>query len=573
MSIARSQFKLIPPYRNIIDIGDYYYFGPYLAGRDMRPLAFDRVLPTQFNSIAAHTSMMLNLSGACSNHIVGATASNHTFSMQNVSAQFSNTLRDSVFSSKLGATNGKNYVVTQGCNISEVKSNGELEYKGNYGSAVNGQILDFTTILDENNDNFFVAGYAKFSNQSDNTTGTRLHIVRISKSSFTASLMTSNSSAWSATTPGMSNYSKSFRYFGKMTDGKHLFYVYRTRWDSSNGYVWYFTLDVSTANGTIAYSTANNSEYHANIIPTAVPSQILATGVAGEMGYFFQPKYTALDAVSFIRRRVPDAFTTVPAVPSTGTDHTVCTISDLPGGFTLMTPGTDITSYSNYGQGDCWVVKDGSTNYLVYYAHNGGSFDTESSVITPPSRHQLVVFEINGSDLIYRSHINNAFGYAQQLTGFLRNDDYKTIVVNNTSGFGILTWSSDAKGYNVSPWRGVSGVGRIAFDKNSQIWVEANTTGEVFVFNPDLSASVVVNFAGGVESVTYTGTQIPIDAIINVYSFVGDRIAKTVRLVAKNCTFADGTTSKDITTSSSAPSTERILINGQGNVSVDAFIL
>lgn len=576
MSNARAQFKLPYNCRNVIDTKDFYYFGPYMAGRDMKPIAFDRVLPQDILQDTSHYSP-LTLSGTGVN-----LAYSHPYIERSVNAAqslFSDSGINTVFKSQSGLTSGRSFVVAHKGQFCEIKENGELENVGDIN--IDGGIdtyLDFSEIIDENLDYMFVVSYSRRSYYNDDReVSQRIHIAAVSKSTFTASIRTDPSDDYNDSYQGRSHYNKGVRYLGKMDDGKHLFVVYRTK--NISNYAdgtWYMVLDTSSGSGSIDYSDALDNQFSNNIC--SVPSNLLKSrATEGVLGSWFFALPNAVDDVTFIRREVDSVFASgVPKIPSAegNPQYTVCTLSNMPEGVSITTPATTDNS-SIEAQISMWTVEDNGKEYLIYYGHNGGDSNAEDSQYTPASRHTMFVFEIDpldSSNLIYRNHIPNAFDYSQQLPGFCLSVDRKTVIVCNTKGFGILSWSSDAQSYVVSPWRSVPGIERLTFDESSQIWVE-DSSHSVYVFNPDLSASVIVQFENGVQSMLYSGEPLTVNALINVYSFVGDRIARNVRLHAKGCTFDDGTTTKDITTLADGDTYQPLIINGQGNVTVDAFLI
>lgn len=571
MAIARAQYKLPSNARNIHDIGDFYYFGPYLAGRDMKPVAFDRTVPS---SVLGYQNSFVpfNLSGNGVQVSLSTTA--FDYGINGSQSLFREGTFETVFTSASGSTIGRNFTITHNGAFSEIKPNGELEQRAVVASVLEsttGQYIEFATIIDENIDYFFVVGYSRYTN-TNTAAGARIFIVRVAKLNFALSLMTSASFDYSNNTAGTSHYNKAVRYIGRMADGKHLFVVYHTRLYGNINSMWYMVLDTNGTSGSVTYSTGVNSDNAGTFYPSLIPSPLLPSSASGELGRWYRTKITGTDACTIQWRSVPEVMAgAVPTIPAGAN----CTIVGMPEGVVLPTPGLNPSVSANVGQNSLWIVSDNGKNYLIYYNHNGGTAAYENSAQTPISRHVMFVFEINAADpsiLTYVTHIADAFGYSQQLTGFCLNSDAKTLIVCNTNGFGILSWSTDAQSYAVSPWRSVVGVNRVTFDNNSQIWVE-NTFGEVFIFNPDLSSSVTVEFENNMTSVLYSGTTIGVNSIINVYNFVGVRMARNVRLNAKGCTFADGTTSKDITTLSTGDTIERIFITGQGNVTVDAFLI
>jgi len=576
MSNARAQFKLPSSIRNVHGIGDFYYFGPYLAARDMMPISFDRVVPSEVASSTSSYSP-LSLSGTGVN--VGASHTGFQFSSSSAQALFSDNGMVGVFKSTSGVTLGRSFTITHGGCISEVKSNKELEYRSKlpYYSILD-NYLDFATILAENIDYFFVVAQSRYSETNDQESAQKVSIFRVSKTGFTVARMTEdNAYNYSSPTPGDANFNKTIRYLGVMDDGKHLFTSCRTRRYGTHGdFMFYMLLDTSSTEGSVDYSTAVTRSESSVGYSYGLPSNLLRRD-NDVLGHWYFPQQLADDDVKIVRRAVDGIFVgRPPLIPAAGTEqHSYCTLSGMPEGVVLPTPGTDISDTANIGQISTWLVKDGDKDYLIYYAHNGGENKDEDNAITPVDRHVMFVFEIDGqnsNNLIYRNHLTNGFGYSHQLPGICLNADRKTAIVCNGKGFGILSWSSDAQSYVVSPWRGVSGVNRVTFDTSSQIWVE-DTAGSVYVFNPDLSSSVVVTFGNNISSILYSGQPLSVVAKINVYSFVGDRVSRNVRLYANGCTFDDGTASRDITTLSDADTEINVVINGQGSVTLDAFLI
>ena len=579
MSIARAQFQLPYRSRNVLDVGGFYYFGPYMAGSDMQPIAFDRVLPSPIDG-QLNDFTPLSLPGI--NTTVGFSSTSAYYNGGNTSCQasFKDGGMDSIFESQSGATTGRKFVITPGAVIAEIKSNNELEAKVDFRSELRrggiAEHMEFAEFIDENLDYMFFIFYSRYG---DNNLGqaSRLTIFRVDKVTFTPYAMTPISDRYQYGNPGQSNINKAPRYLGKLADGKHLFIIYGTK-TFSNWYsgMWYIVLDTNVTNGAVEFSSTSNGEDRSNsIYPFCVPSNMVADG--NKLGSWYMATFNADDDVTIVRRTVPETFVgAVEQVPVAASgDYTACTITGMATGEVLPTPGTDITDSGNYGQASMWTVVDGTRTFLVYYIHNGGNAQSENSPITPVSRHDMYVFEIDpldSSNLIFIDRLQDAFGYSQQLPSFVRSADRKTIIVCNTNGFGILSWSSAAKSYVASPFRGVTGVNRVSFDDKSQIWIET-TAGGVYVFNPDLSASVVVEFENNATSVLYSGAPITMDTYINVYTFVGNRVSRSVRLVAEGCVFIDGTSTKDIVTNGNGDTVEAIVINGQGNTTVNAYLI
>lgn len=583
MTVARAQFRFPTNSRNIIDTGDFYYMGPYLAGKDMKPISFDRVLPNgSLNAISVNQP--LSLKGHCAT--LQTSTSGYIFSHAVAGAQafFSDTPIDTVFSSTLGITAGKKYTIAHKGTVCEIKPNAELEDRGTLNASLSDlNYIEFTYILAENTDAFFVVNYSRYASDGSTNSSDRISIIRINKADFTSTRLLGSSAQTSSSTNSTSNLiGRGIRYLGRQADGKYLFLLYRTHPINTSAITsnWYATLDISTSAGIIAQSATLTTD-PVFTYSSSIPTGLFPTATVGYMGNYYRARQDGNDDVKIVRRGVQSTFSTIPnyinSTAASNAEHKTCTITGMPNGVVLPTPGVSIIDGNNLGQISMWRVTDsGGKEYVAYFTHNGAcQVSYESNPQTPISRSALFIFEVDAADdsnLIYRSHALNGFGYSQQIMTVLFSVDRKIALVANSSGFGLLSWSDDAKAYVASPWRPVANINRISFDQSSQIWVE-NTSGELFLFNPDLSASINVTFEEGATSILYSGTTVGINVNIGVFNFVGTRQARDVRLVAKGCTFTDGSTTKDITTATSADSIERVFISGQGNVSVDAFLL
>lgn len=590
MSLPKAQFKLPSNFRNIHKLDGYYYFGPYLAASDMSPIAFDRVAPA--GTVNNTIPFTMNGTG-CFLQNTNDTTRGSVSSIQSVftDGQPVNPL----FVSAQGATAGKTYVTTHNGLFCELLDTGELVEKTTVVSGVvqSSGSSDVMFIFDENANYFFVYYYSRYQSDTgamDYTTTSNAYVNntnrfvfgRIDKTTmaFTAISNISNVATGAAYAfgGGYPSHSKAAKYLGKMADGRHLFLHYPVARPGYFGHVsmGYMLFDPSSASGTLTYG-ANNGEDASTSVATTV--RCVPTGIVPDAanptdwGMWYQPwvDYSS-NTVSIFKRLVPTTFGTLSAPPTRAVGG-ACTITGLPEGVTVMSPTTSVTS--GRAQISTWTMTANGKTYLVTYGHTNELVANENSADTPHARHQLFVFEIdavNGSNLIYKSHHEAAFGYSQQITGFVRALDFKTVVVANSRGFGILTWSDAVAGYLVSPWRDVPGLTRLHLDESNQIWAE-DSAYSVFVFNPDVSSTVSVVFENNISTALYLGSAFSVNTVINVYNFVGERQARNIRVIARGCTFPDGSTSKDITTSATVDTIQSVIVSEAGSVSVDAYIL
>lgn len=604
-SLPRAQYKLPSVLRNIVDLGDNYLFGGQLARRDMTPVGFDRAnpCPVPFESSA------LSLKGA------GGTIIRDSAKFLNIDqnmgvhlagAQFLLGMGPAggVFTSTSGPTAGQKFVMVTD-SICQVTDANDVAFKstiprvaGNfYRQQDQWNFIEHAQIIAENATTFFVyvrmsVGYAA-SGATTTTTdlAQRMRILNVDKTTWAWSMfniwanhaaLSQNSGQAAVANGGADAFmtNKAFRYLTTLGDGRLIFVVYPILWNSflsiSQHAIRYFAFDPQT--GQIAptrfYQPTTTLRY-----TFGAPTGLLAKSPVGldVEGVYYLPDTIPADDTYQIRMMVLPK--NLPAVLNTATynpevNMATCTITGLPAGLTLLAPG-DVDATTTRGQISSWLVKDGTDDFLVCYGHNNGILTRDTESYTPVARHQLVVFKIDATDpskLTYVKHYSDAFGYGVILSQFTASADGKTLIVYNASGFGILTWNATTKGYTVSQYRGIpSGITRLHLDTSGQIWVE-DVDCKVYVFNLDLSATVEVTYVGNPVSINYSGSTVEQDVDLNAYSFAGDRISRSMRVVLKGATFDDGTVQRTLVSSATAATRIKIFINGSGNVNVDAYL-
>lgn len=111
----------------------------------------------------------------------------------------------------------------------------------------------------------------------------------------------------------------------------------------------------------------------------------------------------------------------------------------------------------------------------------------------------------------------------------------------------------------------------VSIDQTGRIWANENNTNRnanLNVFSPTISSTVTVTFDTPVLS--YAGVVLNANLIVNAYSFAGARIVNNVTIIldSNNCTFADGSTTKTVSTLSTGDLLVPIKVTGAGYVRV-----
>lgn len=589
MSNLRAQFKLPDQLRSILEVNGFYYFGGYMARRDMTPVGFDRALPT----VAVNNNRIGFSMKGCGAVAHRGSDPESVFSAGSAFASSGLVGEDPVFESKSGPTVGQKFTAYAG-RIYQVLDSGELQeryqiqpdnmvFSASYlYTHIVGETSEFLFVLYMTNDSYHVS----YSQQ-------RSRITRIHKTTGTVIAVPGaiNGTAGSTHPSYDGSVAPTHQYSGNMVnrawsllrrqdDGRQVYVSYTTNIHGvaasvgpNQPYVRYGVLDVDASrfDGSQSYkSEAAGRTY------SGIPSGLLEIERPEELasaGVWYLPDPTAGTEYKIrmfdLPRNIPTTAAEVNAIRMVPVE---CEVTGLPEGMSLANPVAHTASAR--AQISSWLLKDGNKNYLVTYAHSNARVADDSNAACPPSGHVLVVLEINPADpskLSYVSHHADAFGYGVTLPQFVRSADARTLVVASATSFGILTWNSTARAYMASPIRGINGgINRMHLDSFGQVWVES-TTGEVSVFNIALSATVQVSFRGNPSGLLYTGETIRQEALVDSFNFSGTRIARAVRLVAIGCTFEDGSVQKTITTSATEQTVIPVFITGGGDVTVDAF--
>ncbi len=609
-SLPRAQYRLPLAIRSIIDLGDFYMFGGQLARRDMTPIGFDRANQAP----VVNENHALSLKGAGGVIYRNATAFNFQDSYSSnplrsvyAGAQFLFGMgaQGGVFTSQTGSTAGQKFVMHLD-SICQVTDSGDLTVRSTapstgiiWRAAGQNLFIEHSQIIAENATTFFV--YVRLGNsnwEASASTGAvylnqRMRILNVDKTTWAWTLgnmwatqiissITQNTANPTVATGGADAFmnNKGWRYLLTLSDGRMVFTCFGTclqaTQSASQTSMRYFIFDPATGSlsASRAYQSVTGARY-VNGIPTGLLAGRAPSGVDAE-GVYYLPDTVITDDTYTIRMFVlPKGLTANISANVIEANMAQCTITGLPAGLTLLAPAKVNDASVSKAQISSWLVKDGGEDFLVCYGHGNGILGLDAEANAPVGKHQMVIFKIDPTDpskLIYVKHYSDAFGYGVVLSQLTGSADAKTIVVYNGSGFGILTWNSVTKSYTVSQFRGIpSGITRLHLDTSGQIWIE-DIDCKVYVFNLDLSATVDVQYVGNPASLNYSGTTIEQEVDVTAFSFAGDRIVRTCRLVLKGATFDDGTVQKTITTSATAATRVKIYVNGSGNVNFDAFL-
>jgi hypothetical protein len=112
----------------------------------------------------------------------------------------------------------------------------------------------------------------------------------------------------------------------------------------------------------------------------------------------------------------------------------------------------------------------------------------------------------------------------------------------------------------------------VQIDDLGRLWI-VDTSGVVHLNSPTTSSDVIVTFQN--PSLTYTGTTINTNLVVNSYNFAGERIASnvTLQLDTNSASFSGGVTTTSITTSTSADTLVPVAITGAGYIRVIANLV
>ena len=313
-----------------------------------------------------------------------------------------------------------------------------------------------------------------------------------------------------------------------------------------------------------------------------VPTHFEQSPLAGETDtyYAYSPCFDQntgdLSLLLHTWDKATDTFTTeVASFTFNGTD----TIQD----FITYVQHDDLNNMST--QLNCVLTKDGSNYYVtVFYNHYSPDILAVNSTATLQTAVTFLIGASDFSSLAYTSHTSMpALGWASQDV-----NNTRLFIIEPSAG---TLWTFSASGWTKSASE--AGACRaISQDVDARYWACIQNASDyddlpndsnvisgssklanytLSLLSADLPASVSVVFED--DTITYAGTNLTKNLLVNAYDENGSRIAKTVQLkiTGSNAVFqSNNGTTLTTTTSASADTTIALTISGAGFVNVSA---
>jgi hypothetical protein len=149
---------------------------------------------------------------------------------------------------------------------------------------------------------------------------------------------------------------------------------------------------------------------------------------------------------------------------------------------------------------------------------------------------------------------------------FPMDADFRKIMIITDSYIAFMVFDEVANQYNEVNRYGVLATS-VGMDELDRVWVHDNA-GSVYLLSPFVPTRITVTWENA--DYDYTGTDISTHIDVSAYDAFGDRIAVDVTLTidSLNCTFADLSKIKTITTSATADTQVNVVITGSGYVRI-----
>lgn len=220
-----------------------------------------------------------------------------------------------------------------------------------------------------------------------------------------------------------------------------------------------------------------------------------------------------------------------------------------------------------------WAFQSGSNTYICVGAIDQASNNTGSTAVTDYFIHVYKCATSAPTTIQYVSSVS--------LSGSLRpkaiipvDSTFSNVIVPFTGSVSFFYWDAGNERYVLGSSLSLD-PRYISVDQTGRIWItEANSTfnANLHVVSPTISSTVTVQFQN--PNITYAGTVVDSNLLVSAFNFSGSRIASTVtlQLDTNSATFADGTTSRTVTTLTSGNLSVPIKITAAGYVRVLANI-
>ena len=233
------------------------------------------------------------------------------------------------------------------------------------------------------------------------------------------------------------------------------------------------------------------------------------------------------------------------------------------------------SGYSQACEVDMWLFNDNGNEYLAILYHavldpTDAQFGNSRIDLAAQA---IYVYKIDPTDptkLTFKSVVrDNGFGTNLIYGPFVKSVDGKTVTMLNRNGFVVLGFNSTTESFVYGPLTLIP-VWRAALDQQGLLWIE-DVSRNVYIFNPVNSNNIVVTF--DTQSLTYTGSPLTANAIINSYDFYGNRQVASVNLNIQGGVFTStGNNSVSVTTSATADTIVQLTITDAGSVVVTPVI-
>lgn len=130
------------------------------------------------------------------------------------------------------------------------------------------------------------------------------------------------------------------------------------------------------------------------------------------------------------------------------------------------------------------------------------------------------------------------------------DSSFANLIVPTSASVEFYSWNQSTESYSKSSTLAIVPES-IAIDQTGRIWITENNASKaagLHVLSPTVSSNITVNFDN--TALTYAGTVINANLIVDAYNYLGARISNnvTLQLDSNSCTFADGSTTKTVST-------------------------
>lgn len=151
------------------------------------------------------------------------------------------------------------------------------------------------------------------------------------------------------------------------------------------------------------------------------------------------------------------------------------------------------------------------------------------------------------------------------------NNRFDALLIPYNNQVEYWTWSPALQTYvkqnsiNVTP-------ASMMVDQLGRYWISDARTNDLHINSPQISSDVTVTFQN--PSLTYTGTPISTNLVVNSYNTLGQRIASsvTIQLDTASAAFTTGGTSITVTTSANGDQLVPVTVTGAGYIRVLASL-